>query len=35
MPGAAIAMQRDGERVVGYLAEPEGAPRAGVVVIQE
>ena len=35
MPGAAIAMQRDGERVVGYLAELEGAPRAGVVVIQE
>ena len=35
MAGEAIGFEREGERVEGYLAAPEGAPRAGVVVIQE
>ena len=35
MSGAGTRIERDGVAVEGYLAEPEGTPRAGVVVIQE
>ena len=33
--GEAITIEQAGQTVSGYLAEPEGTPRAGVVVIQE
>ena len=35
MSGAETRIERAGVAVAGHLAEPEGAPRAGVVVIQE
>jgi carboxymethylenebutenolidase len=35
MPGEAVEFEQGGVRVTGYLARPEGAPRAGMVVIQE
>ena len=35
MSGGETRIERDGVAVEGYLAEPEGTPRAGVVVIQE
>ncbi len=35
MAGEAVEFQYDGVRVSGYLAHPEGAPRAGMIVIQE
>jgi carboxymethylenebutenolidase len=35
MSGEAVEFQQDGVQVSGYLARPEGAPRGGMVVIQE
>jgi carboxymethylenebutenolidase len=35
MAGEAVEFEQDGVRVSGYLAHPEGTPRAGMIVIQE